>query len=58
MGVYFRCQAEGQLLEAGDETRHSRWMLVSEIARLLEETPEQFSFVDRAGLIFYLKNNR
>ena len=57
MGVYFRCRAEGQLLDAGDETRHSRWMPLSEIARLLDEDLEQFSFVDRAGLIFYFKHN-
>ena len=54
MGVYFRCQAEGHLLEAGDETQHSRWMPVSEVDRLMKDDPEQFSFVDRAGLTFYL----
>lgn len=58
MGVYFLCQAEGQLLEMGDETDQPRWMLVSEIARLIDEDSEQFSFVDRAGLTFYLKNGR
>ena len=55
MGIYFRCRAEGQLLETGAETRDLRWMSVSEIARLMNEDPEQFSFVDRAGLSFYLK---
>jgi ADP-ribose pyrophosphatase YjhB (NUDIX family) len=58
MGVYFRCQAEGQLLKAGDETRQLRWMPVSKIAWLMDETPEEISFVDRAGLTFYLKANR
>jgi hypothetical protein len=33
-------------------------MPVSEIARLMDEDPEQFSFVDRAGLVFYLKNRQ
>lgn len=56
IGVYFLCQAEGQLLERGDETHHPHWMTVSEIARLIDEDPEQFSFVDRAGLVFYMKN--
>jgi ADP-ribose pyrophosphatase len=56
MGVYFRCLAEGQPLESGDESGFPRWMSVPEIARLIDEDPEQFSFVDRAGLIFYLKN--
>jgi len=55
MGVYFLCQAEGQLLEMGDETHQPRWMPVSEIARQMADAPEQFSFVDRAGLIFYLQ---
>jgi 8-oxo-dGTP diphosphatase len=54
MGVYFRCRAEGHLLEAGDETLHSRWMPVSEIARLMKDDPEQISFVDRASLTFNL----
>jgi len=55
MGVYFRCRAEGQLLESGDDTEKPRWMPVAEIARLMKDDPEQFSFVDRAGLVFYLK---
>jgi 8-oxo-dGTP diphosphatase len=58
MGVYFRCRAEGQLLEAGDETQHSHWMPVSEIARLMDDAPEQFSFVDRAGLTLYIQNSK
>lgn len=53
-GLYFLCRAEGQLLETGDETRDLRWMSVSDIARLMREAPEQISFVDRAGLSFYL----
>lgn len=56
VGIYFRCRAGGALLEAGDETDHPRWMPVSEISRLLNEDPEQFSFVDRAGLVFYLRD--
>ena len=55
IGVYFRCQAKGQLLEVGDDTEHPCWMSVSEIAQLMNDDPEQFSFVDRAGLAFYLK---
>ena len=55
IGFYFRCLAEGQLLESGDESGHPRWMPVSEIAQLIHEDAEQFSFVDRAGLVFYLK---
>jgi 8-oxo-dGTP diphosphatase len=56
MGIYFRCLAQGQLLDAGDEARHPSWMALSEIARFLKDAPERFSFVDRAGLAFYIKN--
>jgi 8-oxo-dGTP diphosphatase len=56
VGVYFLCRAEGELAESGDETEHPRWMPVSEIALRLEQNPEQFSFVDRAGLVYYLKH--
>lgn len=55
IGVYFYCRAEGRLLEVGDDTELPRWMPVSEIAQLINDDPEQFSFVDRAGLTFYLK---
>jgi len=57
IGVYFLCQAQGQLLELGDESTHPRWVAVSELARLMRDDPEQFSFVDRAGLTFYLKSS-
>jgi 8-oxo-dGTP pyrophosphatase MutT (NUDIX family) len=54
LGVYFKCRAEGRLLEAGDETERPRWMPVSEIERLMRADPQQFSWVDQAGLVFYL----
>jgi hypothetical protein len=53
-GFYFRCLAHGELLDAGDGSARPRWMAVSEIARLMKDDPEQISFVDRAGLTFYL----
>ncbi len=49
IGVYFRCRAEGQILEAGDESAHPHWISVAEIARMMQENPEQFSFADRAA---------
>jgi len=55
VGVYFRCRAEGQLLEAGDDTDRPHWIAVSEIERLMNDDPNQFSFIDVAGLIFYLE---
>ena len=55
IGLYFRCRAEGQLLESGDETRDLRWMPVSQISRLMEDAPGQISFVDLSGLRIYLQ---
>jgi 8-oxo-dGTP diphosphatase len=56
VGVYFRCKAEGELLISGDETTHIRWITVDEVNRLINEDPLQFSDVDRAGIIFYIKD--
>lgn len=55
LGLYFRCQAQGQLSETGDETRNLRWMPVSQISRLMEDAPEQISFIDLSGLSIYLQ---
>ncbi len=54
LGVYLRCQAQGKLLPVGDETEGARWVSVGLVARWLRDDPEQFSWVDRAGLLFYL----
>ncbi|MGN7358109.1 NUDIX hydrolase [Paenibacillus sp. SAFN-054] len=56
IGMYFICKVEGSLLEAGDETTNIRWESVEEIHKLMLEDPRQFSNVDRAGLIYYLKH--
>ena len=55
MGAYFRCRAEGELLAAGDDTLGPRWMLVEELDAWLEREPERFSWIDRAGLLYYLQ---
>ena len=56
VGVYFRCRAQGELLKSGDETKNPRWVTVDELRRLMNDDPLQFSDVDRAGILFYLKN--
>ncbi|MDF2653259.1 MAG: phosphohydrolase [Paenibacillus sp.] len=56
VGVYFRCKAKGELLISGDETKNPRWITVDELRRLMNDDPLQFSDVDRAGILFYLKN--
>jgi 8-oxo-dGTP diphosphatase len=55
MGVYFRCKAEGQLLVVGDDTEKVQWVPVDMIRVWLESESERFSWIDRAGLLFYLE---
>jgi len=54
VGVYFRCRAEGRLVSHGDAADQPRWTGVAEVRRMLEVDPAAFSWVDRAGLTFYL----
>lgn len=55
VGYYFRCKAEGELLKTGDETIEIRWINIKELSELIDSNPLQFSNVDRAGIIYYLK---
>ncbi|MFC4099017.1 NUDIX hydrolase [Paenibacillus xanthanilyticus] len=55
VGAYFRCKAAGELLASGDDTKNPRWVAVEALRRMMEEDPLQFSNVDRAGMMFYLK---
>jgi 8-oxo-dGTP pyrophosphatase MutT (NUDIX family) len=55
MGVYFRCKAEGNPLAQGDDTESVQWVQVEMIRAWLETEPERFSWIDLAGLLFYLK---
>lgn len=50
MGVYFKCQAEGELLSAGDDSRDIKWITLAELKALLETN---FSDIDRAGALYY-----
>ena len=54
MGFYFLCQAEGELLDVGDETENIEWLPVFQVKIMLRENHEQFSWVDQAALEFYL----
>ncbi|WP_274650893.1 NUDIX domain-containing protein [Paenibacillus humicola] len=56
IGMYFICSAEGELLAEGDETTNLMWKPVQEIERMMKENPLQFSDVDRAGILNYLKH--
>lgn len=56
VGFYFKCKANGVLLEAGDETADIQWIDVKELNRMFTENPLDFSDVDRAGIKYYLQN--
>ncbi|MCU6713002.1 NUDIX domain-containing protein [Paenibacillus sp. J5C_2022] len=56
VGMYFICRTEGKLLAVGDDTINIRWTPVQEIHQMMIEDPLQFSNVDRAGLLYYLKH--
>ena len=58
MGVYFRCQGEGSLLEAGDDTLNPQWVPIDRITQWMEQEAGQFGWIDRAGLLFYLKHRK
>jgi 8-oxo-dGTP pyrophosphatase MutT (NUDIX family) len=56
MGIYFLCRAAGQLLTTGDETEGIQWMPVQQVVQWMKTNPEKFDWVDRAGLLFYLRH--
>lgn len=56
MGVYFRCQVKGDLLPQGDGSKNPMWVPVLHIKQWLDQGIKEFSWVDRAGLSFYLKS--
>lgn len=56
IGMYFICQVEGELLQEGDETTNIGWRTIDEVYERMVNDPRQFSDVDRAGIIYYLKH--
>lgn len=55
IGMYFMCEAEGHLLVHGDHTQNVHWRSIVEIKDMMDVDPRQFSDVDRAGIMYYLK---
>ncbi|HEX2038030.1 MAG TPA: NUDIX domain-containing protein [Chloroflexota bacterium] len=53
IGFFFRCRAEGQLVERGDLASGHRWIAVSELRRLLTTAPQTFHGLSQAALAFY-----
>jgi 8-oxo-dGTP pyrophosphatase MutT (NUDIX family) len=56
MGIYFRCKGEGNLLTLGHDTVNPQWVAVDQVAEWMEQEAGRFSWIDRAGLLFYLKH--
>jgi 8-oxo-dGTP diphosphatase len=55
VGFYFRCHAEGELLERGDGAYGHRWMPVEAIAAAMAGAPDEFDWLTGAALKFYLQ---
>lgn len=56
VGMYFICTVAGELIENGDDTERVHWRPVEDIRKLMADDPLQFSDVDRAGIMYYLKH--
>lgn len=55
LGAYFRCEASGELLSEGDETENIMWISVEELHSSIEQNIIDFSWVDKSGILYYLK---
>ncbi|MBA4536371.1 NUDIX domain-containing protein [Bacillus aquiflavi] len=55
LGLYFRCEAVGELFHTGDETSEIRWIKINKLKDLILNDEIQFSWVDRSGILYYLK---
>ncbi|MFS0674933.1 NUDIX hydrolase [Ornithinibacillus sp. 179-J 7C1 HS] len=55
LGAYFRCQASGNLVKEGDGTEDIKWIPVDELLHSLEKDLIDFSWVDKSGIMYYLK---
>ncbi|HUW24478.1 MAG TPA: NUDIX domain-containing protein [Patescibacteria group bacterium] len=55
IGLIFLCRAEGEPLIKTDETKEAQWMNVSELKKIVEETPEQIYTAFLAPLKKYIR---
>jgi len=55
IGCFFRCQAEGELLQKGDGAYGHRWVRVSDLELKFGRAPEQFHWLTQGALLFYLQ---
>lgn len=57
MGVYFRCTANGELRPQEGESGGADWFTIDRVRSMIDCDPDQFSWVDRAGLLQYLSSS-
>ena len=53
IGFHFVCQAHGEPLESGDDTKHVKWVSLDELQHLINN--ENFSNIDKGAAMLYLK---
>lgn len=53
LGIFLRCQAEGQLVPKGDNTFGHRWLGVDQLISAIKERPDQFDWLSRGALEYY-----
>ncbi|AZR73588.1 hypothetical protein BBF96_09415 [Anoxybacter fermentans] len=55
LGLVFICEAEGELIQGGDETSNPFWISKSELEKQIHEKPETFALLDKSILFEYLR---
>ena len=53
-GVYFVCEAEGELLSEGDDSADIHWAGLEELQRLIEK--QRFSEIDLPAVLMFLRD--
>lgn len=55
VGFHFICQAVGEPLAEGDDSKEIKWIGLDDLKRLVNE--EKFSNIDKVAALLYLKEN-
>ena len=53
-GIYFICEAEGELLTKGDDTDHVHWESIEGIQKIIQE--DRFSEIDMPAMMMFLRD--
>jgi 8-oxo-dGTP diphosphatase len=54
LGFYFRCSADGDVVQSGDQTKQPTWFALNDLQERFEQAPEQFDWLTKAALSRYL----